>query len=64
MSTFTLPKHFDGEPGKDKLYHGVGESNTLKIRAGRDFTKLYFGRKLIGQIYIFKLRMFVFTTPN
>jgi hypothetical protein len=26
MSTFTLPRHFTGVPGKDLLYHGVGES--------------------------------------
>jgi hypothetical protein len=24
MSTFTLPKHFTGVPGKDILHHGVG----------------------------------------
>ena len=24
MSTFTLPKYYDGKPGKDVVYHGVG----------------------------------------
>ena len=25
MSTFTLPKYYQGEPGKDVVYHGVGK---------------------------------------
>ena len=25
MSTFTLPKHFEGETGEDFIHHGVGE---------------------------------------
>ena len=25
MSTFTLPKHFEGEIGEDFIHHGVGE---------------------------------------
>ena len=25
MSTFTLPKHFEGEQGVDFIHHGVGE---------------------------------------
>ena len=24
MSTFTLPKYFEGKPGKEVMYHGVG----------------------------------------
>ena len=26
MSTFTLPKYFEGKAGKDIMYHGVGNS--------------------------------------
>ena len=25
MSTFTLPKYYEGTPGKDIMYHGVGK---------------------------------------
>ena len=31
MSTFTLPKHFEGEIGEDFIHHGVGEQYTHNI---------------------------------
>ena len=31
MSTFTLPKHFEGETGEDFIHHGVGELSTHNV---------------------------------
>ena len=28
MSTFTLPKYYEGTPGKDIMYHGVGKNRS------------------------------------
>ena len=29
MSTFTLPKYYEGTPGKDIMYHGVGKNRSF-----------------------------------
>ena len=29
MSTFTLPRYYEGTPGQDVMYHGVGKFSEL-----------------------------------
>ena len=31
MSTFTLPRYYEGVPGQDVMYHGVGKLRTSYI---------------------------------
>ena len=57
MSTFTLPKYYEGTPGKDIMYHGVGKNRSsfylgyVKQVHDNQIRRLVYFYRILGPMY-------------
>ena len=57
MSTFTLPRYYEGVPGQDVMYHGVGK---LRISYIIDSTFKVEILTLLNETSIIEAKIFIF----